>query len=123
MTNTYDDQIRCTVAFSQARSAFGCSSQHDASSPAGLCSLTVITIPAQKSALEALRMMQEHDISGVAIVDEQGRLLGNFSVSDLRSIMVEHLGALALPVIDFLQVSRDMEDVDGALILLHIVCM
>ena len=80
----------------------------------GLCSRTVVTISADKSALEALRMMQEYDISGVAIVNTGGQLLGDFSVSDLRSIMVKHLGALALPVIEFLQISRDMDHVAGA---------
>jgi CBS domain-containing protein len=69
---------------------------------------------ADESALQALRMMRDHDISGVAIVDSGGSLLGHFSVSELRSIMVEHLGALALPVLEFLQVSDLMDDRMGA---------
>ena len=70
---------------------------------------------AEQSALEALQMMKKHDISGIAIVDADGRLLGNFSVSELRSIMVQHLGALALPVVEFLQMSEHMDDCAGAL--------
>jgi CBS-domain-containing membrane protein len=80
---------------------------------AGLCSHTVITMPEWKSALEALAMMQEHDISGIAVVDKAGRLLGNFSMSELRTIRVEHFGALALPVAEFLALSHGADYSSG----------
>jgi hypothetical protein len=80
---------------------------------AGLCSHTVITMPASKSALEALATMREHDISGIAVVDEAGRLLGNFSMSELRTIRVEHFGALALPVAEFLALSHGADYSSG----------
>lgn len=57
---------------------------------------------AQKSALEALAMMRKHDVSAVAVVNSAGRLMGSFSMSAMRSIVVEHFGALALPVAEFL---------------------
>jgi CBS domain-containing protein len=81
---------------------------------AGLCSHTVITMSAEKKALDALRMMREFDVSGVAVVDHDGRLLGNFSMSELRSIMVEHLGALALPIVDFLELPANIGYRSGA---------
>ena len=54
--------------------------------------------------------MRDHNVSGLAIVDDSGKFVGNFSMSALRSIMVDHLAALALPVIDFIHVSHEMEN-------------
>lgn len=69
---------------------------------AGLCSSSLVSMSAQKSALEALAMMRKHDVSAVAVVNSAGRLMGSFSMSAMRSIVVEHFGALALPVAEFL---------------------
>jgi len=41
-------------------------------------------------------------LSSLAVVDPSGKLIGNFSLSDLRSINSEQFGALALPVGEFL---------------------
>jgi CBS-domain-containing membrane protein len=76
---------------------------------AGLCSYSVVTMHAHKCALDALNMMQQYDVSAVAIVDEVGRLLGHFSTSEMRSIMAQHFGALALPVAEFLALSHGMD--------------
>ena len=62
----------------------------------------VIAVTPETSALAALALMREQGISGVAVVDAHGRLVGNFSVSDLRSVVPEHFGSLALPVAEFL---------------------
>lgn len=75
----------------------------------GLCSRSVITLHANKSAFEALVIMSRYDISAVAVVNSDGRLVGNFSMSEMRSIMADHFGALALPVGEFLALSHGTE--------------
>lgn len=80
---------------------------------AGLCSHTVVTIQSDKSVLEALRIMRERCVSGVAVVDAAGHLLGSFSMAELRSIMVEQLAALALPVSQFLALPSQAQSALG----------
>ena len=63
---------------------------------------SVIGVTPETSALAALALMRQHGVSGVAVVDAHGRLVGNFSVSDLRVVVPEHFGSLALPVAEFL---------------------
>ena len=41
-------------------------------------------------------------MSSLAVVGPDGRLIGNFSASEMRSITAEQFGALALPVGEFL---------------------
>jgi CBS-domain-containing membrane protein len=76
---------------------------------AGLVVRGVITVPATCSAFEAIVTMRSKSISAVAVVDEEGCLLGNFSTSQMRTIMSEEFGALALPVSEFLPPSRTRE--------------
>lgn len=45
----------------------------------------------------------------MAVVDSSGRLIGNFSVSDLRCITPGKFGALALPVGEFLARGHSVE--------------
>lgn len=53
----------------------------------------VVTAPADMSVLEVVRHMQRTGVSAVGIVDEAGRLVANFSASDLRSVSADNLGA------------------------------
>ncbi len=50
------------------------------------------------SAFEAMLSMSEKGISALAVVSDTGKLIGNFSLSELRTIMADHFGSLALPV-------------------------
>lgn len=50
----------------------------------GWTHLKVISVRPDTAALEALALMAEKGISGVAVVGETGGLIGNFSFSDLR---------------------------------------
>ena len=114
MTLSSSAQIRCMRMCSERSRARRQSAMAAVRARAGLCSSTVVTMHADKSALEALAVMKQHDISGIAIVDDGGAFLGNFSMSELRSIRVEHLGALALPVAEFLAVTRGTDGSAGA---------
>lgn len=62
----------------------------------------IVTVKADVPALVAFTVMQKVGLSGLAILDESGKLCGSLSVSDLRGLTPERFGALALPVGAFL---------------------
>lgn len=41
--------------------------------------------------------------------DSAEKIIGNFSISEMRTIMAEHFGALALPVGEFLALEHGTE--------------
>ena len=51
----------------------------------------------------ALHLMQTKLISGVALVDDDGKLAGNFSATDLRGLYLEKFPMLLQPVSDYLE--------------------
>ena len=46
----------------------------------------VISVPPEMAAIDAMRKMQGAGIGAVAVVSAGGKLIGNFSVSELRSV-------------------------------------
>ncbi|GBF97643.1 hypothetical protein Rsub_10519 [Raphidocelis subcapitata] len=75
----------------------------------GWCPKPVVSVTPDVSAIEAMALMHEKHISAVAVVDSVGKIIGNFSVSEMRTIMAEHFGALALPVGEFLALEHGTE--------------
>ncbi|KAF6250582.1 hypothetical protein COO60DRAFT_796807 [Scenedesmus sp. NREL 46B-D3] len=75
----------------------------------GWASRHVVTLGPDVSAIEAMLLMNERQISALAVVDGVGKIIGNFSVSEMRTIMAEHFGALALPVGEFLALEHGTE--------------
>lgn len=75
----------------------------------GMVCNNVQTVLPETSAIVALRHMQEMSLSALAVTDYNGRLIGNFSVSDLRCITPQQFGALALPVGEFLAMENRIE--------------
>ncbi|KAF8058362.1 cysG [Scenedesmus sp. PABB004] len=69
----------------------------------------VVSLGPDVSAIEAMTLMNERQINAVAVVDGVGKIIGNFSVSEMRSIMAEHFGALSLPVGEFLALEHGTE--------------
>ncbi|KAL0030536.1 hypothetical protein WJX79_002975 [Trebouxia sp. C0005] len=69
------------------------------------------SLPAKTPAIECLAQMHQSGLSAIAITDgtDSNQLIGNFSVSDLRSIESEHFGSLALPVGEFLALDHGLE--------------
>jgi CBS domain-containing protein len=59
-------------------------------------------VPASTLAIQAVHEMLSKGLRALGVVDGKGRLIGNFSVADLRGIRPEHLGALALPVAELI---------------------
>jgi CBS-domain-containing membrane protein len=43
-----------------------------------------VSIAPDVSAIEAMLLMNEHQIGAVAVVDGVGKIIGNFSVSEMR---------------------------------------
>lgn len=68
----------------------------------------VVTVAPELPALDALLIMATRDISAVG-VEKNGRLIGNFSMSDMRSITADHFCSLALPVGEFLALEHGTE--------------
>ncbi|WIA41945.1 hypothetical protein OEZ86_009253 [Tetradesmus obliquus] len=75
----------------------------------GWASRPVVTLGPDVSAIEAMLLMNQKQISALAVVDGVGKIIGNFSVSEMRTIMAEHFGALALPVGEFLALEHGTE--------------
>lgn len=69
----------------------------------------VLTVRPETPALDAMVLMEEKSISAVAVVNSSGSIIGNFSISELRTIMAEHFGSLALPVGEFLALEHGTE--------------
>jgi len=61
-----------------------------------------ICVPASTLAIQAVHEMLRHGLRALGVVDMKGRLIGNFSMADLRGIKPEHLGAMALPVAELI---------------------
>uniref|UniRef100_A0A7R9W0V8 CBS domain-containing protein n=1 Tax=Chlamydomonas euryale TaxID=1486919 RepID=A0A7R9W0V8_9CHLO len=67
------------------------------------------TCPPETSAIVAMGLMQDEDVSSLAVVDHNGKVIGNFSVSELRTVLPGQFGALALPVGEFLALENRTE--------------
>jgi len=70
----------------------------------GFAASDVYKINSREPTANALRLMSEHDVQAIAIVDDNDVLLGTFSASDLRGL--DHktiVSSLWLPAQDFLQ--------------------
>eukprot|EP01116_Phalansterium_solitarium_P008204 TRINITY_DN216_c0_g1_i2.p1 TRINITY_DN216_c0_g1~~TRINITY_DN216_c0_g1_i2.p1 ORF type:complete len:495 (-),score=130.28 TRINITY_DN216_c0_g1_i2:129-1532(-) len=62
----------------------------------------VVQMGIGESALEGFMRLRYEDVSGIAIVDLEGKLVGNLSASDLRGMTADRFEAMRLPVLDFL---------------------
>ena len=70
----------------------------------------VVSVTPEVSSVAALALMRERGIAGVAVVDPKtGKLIGNFSATELRALTADHLGALALPVAEMLALEHGLE--------------
>jgi len=56
--------------------------------------------------MEAFHEMFQKNLSCLGIVDENGTMLGNLSVSDLRGLTVDRFSSLSHCVTEFLKISK-----------------
>lgn len=64
---------------------------------------SVVTMSTNAQAIHAVYLMFFHRVSAVAITDENGKLVANFSASELRGISQENFDWLLCPISDFLR--------------------
>lgn len=62
----------------------------------------VLSVSSSETVMYCLSTMRENQISAVAILDQHGVLVGNFSASDLRGISTDFVSFLHVEVKDFL---------------------
>mmetsp|Transcript_898 Transcript_898/g.2753 ORF Transcript_898/g.2753 Transcript_898/m.2753 type:complete len:391 (-) Transcript_898:1214-2386(-) len=74
----------------------------------GWANRAVKSVSPDTAAFDAMLQMSQQKVSALAVV-QNGKLMGNFSASQLRSIMSEHFGSLALPVGEFLALEHGTE--------------
>jgi len=63
----------------------------------------VITVSKHTKATNAFNIIYREQIGAVAVVDDDGVLLANLSISDLMGISDQNIGNVMLPVLEFLQ--------------------
>eukprot|EP00658_Telonema_sp_P-2_P001606 TRINITY_DN1059_c0_g1_i12.p1 TRINITY_DN1059_c0_g1~~TRINITY_DN1059_c0_g1_i12.p1 ORF type:complete len:347 (+),score=84.82 TRINITY_DN1059_c0_g1_i12:191-1231(+) len=66
----------------------------------------VVAVNQKVTAIEAFELMESSGVSGIAILGEEGQLVGNLSASDLRGIGRGEFGLL-MSVEDFVLVNKD----------------
>jgi len=68
----------------------------------------MISVREDEKAVEAFRLMSKHNISGLPVVNADGKLVANISESDLRAIQsnAQFLKLLYLPVSEYLDMMR-----------------
>lgn len=62
----------------------------------------VISVSPYLPTIMAYDLMAQEGVSGAPVITDEGELIANISVSDLRALTSEHFGVLALPVAEFL---------------------
>lgn len=62
----------------------------------------VVVVNPHTPALMAYNTMATAGVSGAPVITDEGDLIANLSISDLRALTSEHFGILALPVAEFL---------------------
>ncbi|KAL9646678.1 hypothetical protein ABK040_001101 [Willaertia magna] len=62
-----------------------------------------ITVTTKTIVLDAMKKLAENNVSAVAVVDENGKLVGNMSASDLRGFYLDRLPHFELTTEEFLK--------------------
>lgn len=70
--------------------------------PVGTAS-TVFSVNENAIAVDVLKLMFDKKISGVPVVDDTGRIVCNFSVTDLTHLKPSNFPSLSLNIIDFIK--------------------
>jgi len=76
----------------------------------------IVKVEHDKLAIESFRLMQNKQISAVAVVDERGALTNTLSISDIKYVGIEEgkkFRSLLLPVIDYIAQVKQSEPLDS----------
>jgi len=74
----------------------------------GLDSSGVVVVDEDLPLTDVLMKMKEHNVSGVPVVDKEGKILSNFSASDLKDLQESNWSWITLGVRDFFKKHRGM---------------
>lgn len=55
----------------------------------GMASKRLVTVPPEKSAIEALKIMHDSKVGALALVNSEGQISGTFSATDMRWVSFE----------------------------------
>jgi len=74
----------------------------------------VISVNGKQKVREAFQLIKDNKISGLAVVNDAGNLIGSISASDLRVMgFANILGVLNLPMTEFLPLIPDTKNIPG----------
>jgi len=72
----------------------------------------VVSVLPHNKAIDAFWVIHSQQISGVAIIDSQGRLVSNLSASDLKGVGSNQFHRLFMPVVDYIkEMYRDAKQI------------
>jgi CBS domain-containing protein len=82
----------------------------------GMARRDVYRVKASVPVMDAFELIQDSQVSGVAVVDDSGRLIGNISVSDLKAIgySAKMLDKLSLSAADFVAAVHSADQQNAA---------
>jgi len=72
----------------------------------GMDRCNVTCVGDQTKAIDAFKKMSKQHLTGIGVVNAEGKLIANVSASDLRGLSVSELPLLEMPVIDFLKLHQ-----------------
>eukprot|EP00658_Telonema_sp_P-2_P078120 TRINITY_DN7239_c0_g1_i13.p1 TRINITY_DN7239_c0_g1~~TRINITY_DN7239_c0_g1_i13.p1 ORF type:complete len:348 (-),score=99.84 TRINITY_DN7239_c0_g1_i13:307-1350(-) len=67
----------------------------------------IVSVNQKMSALDAFELMERRGVSGLAVLNDEGQLVGNLSASDLRGMGRHEFGDLLMSVEDFTLINKD----------------
>jgi len=74
----------------------------------------VVTINMKHFMIDAFKLIWENEVSGVGVVDDNGKLVANISASDLKKLHISPIGPLIhdlyQPIKEFLHIRGSVED-------------
>jgi CBS-domain-containing membrane protein len=66
----------------------------------------VIQVPYESTVFDVVNILHENSVSAVGLQDREGKLVANFSASDLRGIDPEKFDMLTCPAVEFLELHQ-----------------
>eukprot|EP00798_Chlamydomonas_sp_ICE-L_P020681 gene20681-27476_t len=78
----------------------------------GLVGNDVHSIKADKTVIEAVERIVTERVAALAVVDEHGKMVGDFTLSEMRTLMADYFGSLAMPLAFFLKLQKTLQTAD-----------
>jgi len=71
----------------------------------------VLCVPKNTSAFQGFKFLKDNNITGCGVIDESGKLIGNLSINDLKTLgySMEYFNLLTQPLSKYLQIVKEKE--------------